>query len=551
MVKLPHYNILSFVYDREGGCALTALVHGVRLHVIVDPAELKDRSKAGKKIRRQYQQLLQHVKDESQEDYGCHATAPLFVQEDEDEDGDESDDRDSGISMSESSEEDVDPAAQSTVHLQKFVLRPLADVLSSKAPKPKSKQKSVQDWYHCATHFYHLYLANGKLLAQEDEETNDTKEHIDSTIPVIKLPKYIQKLDVPSFSASDVTVLDETEGPDPVPLHPTLVKADGKEYFLKTVDAAQPGPTKRELQVMKKIEDEGIHNKIRVPLLRGLVHFDGDDETKMMGFLMDAIADPTPLTKMLDSDVSQEKRTKWADDSARMVDLLHQHNIIWGDAKGDNFMVDKNDDLWIIDFGGSYTEGWVDPELQDSKEGDNQGLNKVVNGLHDPDENTIHDGEEEEHRNGGTQEEDQGEDEEKMSQNQSDRKRLHGVKRKHESDLIDDEDGPSAKERKMPEDNAGANQGHDQKLNEQEMNDTDAEDDDGNGAPLYCYCNKPEGGRMLACDDKRCKKQWFHFECVGIEEAPKEKKWYCDDCLIADEWRSNHGDTGRHAPKCS
>ncbi|EME89233.1 uncharacterized protein MYCFIDRAFT_76586 [Pseudocercospora fijiensis CIRAD86] len=545
MVKLPQHHILSFVYDNEGGCALTALVHGVRFHVIVDPAELKDRSKAGKKIRRQYLQLLQQVKDESQEDCGCHDTSPLFVQEDEDEDGDESDDKDSGISMSVSSEEDVDPSAPSTVHLQTFVLKPLAKLFSSKAPKPKSKHRSVQDWYHCATHFYHLYLSNGKLLAQEDEETDDTKEHIDSTIPVIKLPRYIQKLDVPSFSASDITVLDECEGPDPVPLHPTLVKVDGKEYFLKTVDAAQPGPTKRELQVMKKIEDEGIHNEIRVPLLRGLVHFDGDGETKMMGFLMDAIADPTPLTKMLDSNVSQEKRMKWADDSARTVDLLHQHNIIWGDAKGDNFMVDKNDDLWIIDFGGSYTEGWVDPELKDSEDGDIQGLNKVVNGLHDPDENTIQDPEEGEHANDGAEEEDKTKDGEKKSEDQSDRKRLHGVKRKHESDLKNNEDGPSAKERKMPKDNRGANQVHDAKPNEQEMYDADAEDDE----PLYCYCNKPEGGRMLACDDERCKKQWFHFECVGIEEAPKEKKWYCEGCLIAEEWRSNHGDTRKHAPK--
>lgn len=548
MAKLPQYHILNFIYDNKGGCALTALVHGVRFHVIVDPQELRDRSKNGKKILRQYQQLLQQVKDESQQDYGCHTTAPLFVQEDEHEDGAESDDKDSGISMSESSDDEVDPSAESTVSLQRFILRPLSNAFSSDAPSNKTKQQSLQDWYHCATHFYHLHLSNGKLLAQECEETSDMKKRIDELIPTIKLPQYIQNLSIPSHSASEITVVDESEGPDPVPLHPTLVKVDGQEYFLKIVDAAQPGPTKREIQIMKKIEREEIHKEIRVPLLRALVHFDGDNDTKMMGFLMDAITNPIPLTQMLDSDVSQDKRTKWADESARMVDLLHQHNIVWGDAKGDNFMVDKKDDLWIIDFGGSYTEGWVDHELRDSEEGDKQGLNKIVNGLNDPDENTVSDSGEQEHgelrrKNEGLGED---EDEEKKGQNESDRQQLHGVKRKHHSDLNTEEDGPSAKERKMPQDNAGANQGHDQKVNEQEMSEANGEEDFNDGEALYCYCEKGEGGRMLACDDKRCKKQWFHFECLGMKEAPGQSKWYCDDCLVAEEWRSGHGDTGTY-----
>ena len=52
-------------------------------------------------------------------------------------------------------------------------------------------------------------------------------------------------------------------------------------------------------------------------------------------------------------------------------------------------MVDENENLWIIDFGGSYTEGWVDPELSETKAGDKMGLEKIVNALVDPDENTF------------------------------------------------------------------------------------------------------------------------------------------------------------------
>ena len=53
--------------------------------------------------------------------------------------------------------------------------------------------------------------------------------------------------------------------------------------------------------------------------------------------------------------------------------------------KGDNFMVDENDELWIIDFGGSFTEGWVEEKYMETEEGDDMGVGKVREGLRDPD----------------------------------------------------------------------------------------------------------------------------------------------------------------------
>lgn len=47
--------------------------------------------------------------------------------------------------------------------------------------------------------------------------------------------------------------------------------------------------------------------------------------------------------------------------------------------------------------------------------------------------------------------------------------------------------------------------------------------------PKYCTCNGVSVGTMVACDNKDCLIQWFHFECVGISAAPKGK-WYCQDC---------------------
>lgn len=87
--------------------------------------------------------------------------------------------------------------------------------------------------------------------------------------------------------------------------------------------------------------------------------------------------------------VAEARRDVWRRKSKAFVETLHKNDIIWGDAKADNFMVDKNDELWIIDFGGSYTEGWVDPELSDTLEGDEQGLEKVQDALRNPDDDDM------------------------------------------------------------------------------------------------------------------------------------------------------------------
>ncbi|KAJ3763264.1 hypothetical protein EV360DRAFT_33953 [Lentinula raphanica] len=58
----------------------------------------------------------------------------------------------------------------------------------------------------------------------------------------------------------------------------------------------------------------------------------------------------------------------------------------------------------------------------------------------------------------------------------------------------------------------------------------DDEDDD---QKLYCFCQKPSAGDMIACDNNSgCPYEWFHLECVGITEPPPATtKWYCPHCI--------------------
>ncbi|KAJ4458161.1 putative inhibitor of growth protein 3 [Paratrimastix pyriformis] len=48
---------------------------------------------------------------------------------------------------------------------------------------------------------------------------------------------------------------------------------------------------------------------------------------------------------------------------------------------------------------------------------------------------------------------------------------------------------------------------------------------------VYCTCRRPADGEMVFCEDEKCPIGWFHFECVGLSQAPPEnEKWYCPDC---------------------
>lgn len=49
------------------------------------------------------------------------------------------------------------------------------------------------------------------------------------------------------------------------------------------------------------------------------------------------------------------------------------------------------------------------------------------------------------------------------------------------------------------------------------------------GEKTYCVCNQVSFGNMIACEMDGCAIEWFHYECVGITEAPKGK-WYCGEC---------------------
>ena len=438
--RMKQTHVLNFFQDKNNDSALTVLSNGVRFHVIVESKQLQSSTDQDSKALEEYSRLLNALSDkarhqsqgsrqlskdpeadyaeedqkkgqDTQDTYcicrgpdrgfmiGCdsceewyHGDCVGITQEEgasideytcpQCEKGNRSPtaaSRDSGIVLEDHDKAEDDPEDA----LQAWILSHLEAEVEKHAPSRSEMQvTNAHDWYHPSTHFYSLQCNDGKVTPTELEATTELENRMQDLLPAVTLPKYILNLDVPWFKASDLEVVEDS---GPVP---TLVRHNDDHYFLKVVDPTQPGPTKRELKIMKDIERLGLQKVIRVPQVQGLVSFT-DGKTEMMGFLQTHIPGAEPLTHLLDSDVPQSKRDRWASESEEMVNTLHKHNLVWGDAKADNFMVDKDDKLWIIDFGGSYTEGWVDAELNETVEGDDMGTRKIVNALHDPDANTF------------------------------------------------------------------------------------------------------------------------------------------------------------------
>jgi serine/threonine protein kinase len=110
--------------------------------------------------------------------------------------------------------------------------------------------------------------------------------------------------------------------------------------------------------------------------LEGLVR---DDNGYVMGLVLSYIDCAGATLNCVDGHDPKfsDLRQKWVNQISQTLEKLHSHNIIWGDAKAANVLVDVNEDAYLIDFGGGYTEGWVEKEKSNSMDGDLQGLENI------------------------------------------------------------------------------------------------------------------------------------------------------------------------------
>lgn len=84
------------------------------------------------------------------------------------------------------------------------------------------------------------------------------------------------------------------------------------------------------------------------------------------------------LTWAIDERTPFETRDKYASQITLTLNSLHQLDIVWGDVKAENVVIDKDGNAIVIDLEGGSTRNWVDKDLAGTIDGDLQGLERLM-----------------------------------------------------------------------------------------------------------------------------------------------------------------------------
>ena len=283
---------------------------------------------------------------------------------------------------------------------EEWILSPLDDFMLKVAPTPEHgtwKTITLLDYFSPPTYAFALVNQKGSLYAIQEDYNPQIHGDISPRTRIID-PSPHSSLGPSSANANpppDHGVLKEgsvlrSELP-PVPLiyASELERADelrdkemsdvprkvrrrgsGDVFFFKA--GFKDHGHLRELELLCQINHSGEFDAhLRTSKLLGLVVWD-DDETSLMGFLLEYIDGETLALRMESTDMAT--RTKWMSKIEATVRQLHRVGIVWGDVKPDNVMINADGDAVVVDFGGGYTPEYIKPELQNTAQGDLMGL---------------------------------------------------------------------------------------------------------------------------------------------------------------------------------
>ncbi|KAI1039460.1 hypothetical protein LB505_002622 [Fusarium chuoi] len=184
---------------------------------------------------------------------------------------------------------------------------------------------------------------------------------------------------LPTYSTKEIHVVEDLLNAGYI----ARVQVEGTEMCSKAGDSKGEDAAQRELDCLWKITKSPHAAAIQVPKLLGLITT--PENGKTIGFLEEYI--PVSETWELStlgsiddvSAIDESRRRKWASQVRGTVDLLHKIGITWGDGKASNVLVHRETDgAWVIDFGGGWTEGWVDEELSGTVKGDEVAVKKIM-----------------------------------------------------------------------------------------------------------------------------------------------------------------------------
>ncbi|KAM5356955.1 hypothetical protein ACJ41O_003601 [Fusarium nematophilum] len=253
-----------------------------------------------------------------------------------------------------------------------WAIEPLIPLFRVVAPEDKARQPTLDDFLFPETFVYTLRAVSGKLIAEPKDK--NLAEHVE---PRFGIP-LADEICAPwaYFRPSEISICqNHVLGPPSQTPSKVLLK-DGTVAFVKLMRRGDNQSLGYELDKYKKLDEARLGNTLRVSRLRGLVR---DESGLVFGLLLTYIhCKFVTLSYAVKPETPPSLRRKWATQLRDTIDQLHTAGIVWGDAKPDNILIDTNQDAWVVDFGGGYTEGWVPQKLAGTMEGDQHALKKIV-----------------------------------------------------------------------------------------------------------------------------------------------------------------------------
>lgn len=274
--------------------------------------------------------------------------------------------------MEDEEEEDSDTCENSFEAMCKWATAPFDSIMADIPPLVRTRQYSLQDCLFPETLHYTASVVEQQLVPVpiSFERARSERRLIGALLPRIDLSQF-------SIYCPTQILVEVEDGSQSLPASVDKVfLPDRQPCFFKKVAASDASATERELATYLKIQAAEFDADVHVPNLRGVVQ--DKVSNRIVGILTDYIdcGAATLFCKAYATTDGALKR-KWFNQISWTLQKLHEKDIIWGDAKAPNVLINSTDDAFLIDFGGGFTPGWVDQELSGTLEGDCQGLEKI------------------------------------------------------------------------------------------------------------------------------------------------------------------------------
>ncbi|OAP56019.1 hypothetical protein AYL99_10171 [Fonsecaea erecta] len=229
--------------------------------------------------------------------------------------------------------------------------------LAASTSNPNGKQQSLEDFLHPTTFCLQLRTVQGRLHAVEIDDISEVAGMYEPVrLALDSVPRSFPASTNPSADIEFIQDLQYLWG-----------RSSRSPNMVKFVSSKQ-----QLAQISEKWEPDHPHRP-HIPRFPGLRTSAG----QVIGMLEEFV-DGMNLHEFDVDGVSSAQRRKWKRQIEQSITQLHQSGIVWGDVKRENVLIDEAACAWLVDFGGSSTDGWVDEDRAETIGGDLQGLYRLV-----------------------------------------------------------------------------------------------------------------------------------------------------------------------------